>query len=75
MVKLKAWLTGLVIGLLLGLWGGVNIGKGQPLYANPFTNKSVPETMRKAGKDLLRESGKALEKGGEALKDKAGESQ
>lgn len=74
MAKLKAWLTGLIIGLLLGLWGGVNIGKEQPLYANPFTSKSVPDTMRKAGKDLLRESGKVLEKSGEALKDKAGES-
>jgi hypothetical protein len=74
MAKLKAWLTGLVIGLLLGLWGGINIGKEQPLYANPFTSKSVPDTVRKASKNLLRESGKALEKGGEALKEKAGDS-
>lgn len=74
MIRLKAWLTGLVIGLLLGLWGGVNIGKEQPLYANPFSSKSVPDTMRKAGKDLLRESGKVLEKSGEALKNKAVES-
>jgi hypothetical protein len=75
MAKLKAWLTGLIIGLLLGLWGGVNIGKGQPVYSNPFAEKSVPDTVRDAGRGLLRESGKALEKGGEALKEKAGESQ
>ena len=75
MAKLKSLLTGLVIGLLLGLWGGVNIGKGQPLYANPFTSKSVPDTVRDAGKELLRESGEVLEKGGEALKEKAGADQ
>ncbi|PKM21747.1 MAG: hypothetical protein CVV10_07780 [Gammaproteobacteria bacterium HGW-Gammaproteobacteria-14] len=51
---------------------GVNIGKGQPLYANPFSSKSVPETVRDAGKEILRGSGEALERGGEALKEKAG---
>lgn len=75
MAKLKTLLTGLVIGLLVGLWCGVNIGKQQPLYANPFTSESVPDTVREAGKTLLRESGEALEKGGEALKEKAGASQ
>lgn len=71
MAKLKTALSALIIGLLFGLWGGINIGKQQPLYANPFSNKSVPASLRDGGKALLRESGEALEKGGEALKERA----
>lgn len=71
MTKLKTLLTGTVIGLLLGLWGGVNIGKGQPLYANPFSTVSVSEQLKGAGKTALRQSGEVLEKAGESIKKSA----
>lgn len=71
MAKLKTWVLGLIMGALLGLWGGVNIGKGKPLYANPFSERSVSGQLRDAGRDMIRESGEALEKTGEALKSKA----
>lgn len=71
MAKLKALLIGTVIGLLLGLWGGVNIGKGKPLYANPFAATTVSEQIKGAGKSALRQSGEALEKAGESIKNSA----
>lgn len=71
MAKIKVWLFGLIIGLLLGLWGGVNIGKGRPLYANPFAQTPLPDRLRDVGRDAVRESGDALQKAGEALKSKA----
>lgn len=71
MAKMKAWVFGLIIGTLLGLWGGINIGKGRPLYANPFSDQSVSGTLQDAGREVIRESGEALEKTGEALKNKA----
>ena len=70
MAKLKAWLFGLIIGVLLGLWGGVNIGKGRPFYANPFAQTPVSEKLKDAGRDAMRESGDALKRTGEALIDK-----
>jgi hypothetical protein len=61
--NIKTLLFGLGIGLLIGLWFGVNIGKDQRLFANPFANKSLQEKF-------LESSGDVLEKGGKALKDK-----
>ncbi len=36
MLGIKKLLAGLVIGIALGLWWGVNIGRGLPFYSNPF---------------------------------------
>lgn len=73
MTKIKTALFGVIIGLLLGLWGGVNIGKGQPLYANPLSTVSVPDQLRDAGKEVLQKSGEVIEKTGEAIKNRAKE--
>jgi hypothetical protein len=40
MAALKNVITGLVIGGLVGVWIGVNIGKGQPIWAYPFAEES-----------------------------------
>jgi hypothetical protein len=69
MKKLKIFLTGLVIGGLLGLWSGVNIGKGQPIYANPLSDPRVSGKLKETGEEMVRQSGEALEKTGKALKD------
>jgi hypothetical protein len=48
---------------MVGLWCGVNIGKGQPVYSNPLKTKSIANK-------ILESSGDALEKSGRALKEK-----
>lgn len=62
----KPFLTGIVVGLLLGMWFGVNLGKNQPLYSNPFA--SVPVHMQ-----LLQSTGSAIEKSGRAIKEQFSE--
>lgn len=61
---------GLTIGVAIGLWFGVNIGRDQPIYSNPFESKSVQEKLKDAGKAALEKSGEALEEGGKALQEK-----
>ena len=57
-----------VIGLLVGLWFGVNIGRGEPLYSNPFEARTVKQKLKRTGEDLLERGGEALEETGQALK-------
>lgn len=66
MRKIKTLLFGVIIGVALGLWFGVNIGKNQPMWSNPFAEADV-------GRQLREKGGRALERGGEAL-DRQGES-
>ncbi len=65
---LKNLITGILIGLLAGLWFGVNLGKGQPIFDNPFNNPTIQSKIKKTGNRVLEESGKALEEGGKALR-------
>ena len=69
MKTIKTLLGGIVIGLLLGLWFGVNIGRDRPIFSNPFTAPTVQEKLKQTGKTLIEKSGETLEKGGKALKD------
>jgi hypothetical protein len=45
---------------VVGLWFGVNIGKDQNIFANPFTDKSIQEKILDSGGELLEKSGKAI---------------
>ena len=71
MKQLKPILVGVVIGLAIGMALGVNIGRGKPLLSNPFAKESLTERVKQLGSETLEESGKALEKTGQALRDKA----
>lgn len=62
--------VGLMAGLALGLWFGVNIGKDQALLSNPFAERTVQERVKRTGEVVLEKSGAALEKGGRALQEK-----
>ena len=62
---------GLLIGLLIGLALGVNIGRGKPLLSNPFAKESLVDRAKQLGNETLEQGGKALEKTGQALQDKA----
>ena len=58
-----------IVGVLLGLWMGVNIGKDQFVFANPFAEQTLQEKMKKASEAIIKESGDKLEEAGKALKD------
>lgn len=73
MRRLKALLSGVVIGLLLGLWFGFNIGKGRTVYANPFTDPQVSGQIEQTREQAVEESGETLKEAGEELDDKAPE--
>jgi hypothetical protein len=68
---MKQILISLIIGLLIGMALGVNIGRNKPLLSNPFAKESLVERAKQLGSDTLEQSGKALEKTGQALQDKA----
>jgi hypothetical protein len=59
--KIKKLVYGFCAGIVIGLWVGVNLGKGQPVYSNPFHNVSIKDR-------LVESSGNMLEKSGQALK-------
>jgi hypothetical protein len=69
MKQLKAFIAGIVVGILLGLWFGVNLGKDRPIFSNPFAEDTVQDKIKKTGEKLIEKSGEALEKGGKALQD------
>ena len=68
MKKLKPVLFGLVVGIAVGLWFGVNIGKGRSIFSNPFADRSVSQQIIykfEQGRDKVGES---VEKIGEDIK-------
>lgn len=65
--KIRLLLLGLVIGMLLGLWFGINIGKGRPIWSNPFDKSAVQKRLKKESGELLEKGGKVLEKSGKKL--------
>ena len=70
MKQIKTLAVGIIIGLLLGLWFGVNIGRDRPVFSNPFTEPAVREKLKQTGETLIDKSGKAIEEGGKALQKK-----
>ena len=60
MLGLKKYLVGGVVGLLLGLWWGVNLGKDRPLWSNPFREPTLAEKARAAAGGVLRDAKKAV---------------
>lgn len=52
-------IVGLVIGAMLGLWFGVNIGRERPLLSNP-----------KAGRGLFDSADDAIKKGTDNIREK-----
>ncbi len=59
---------GLLFGLLIGLWLGVNIGKGNPVFGNPFAEENL-------SKKLKEKVGSSIEQLGEDIKGKVKEKQ
>lgn len=70
MKNIKIILFGVFIGVALGLWLGVNIGREAPLLSNPFYKETLSEKMKRVSGETLEKSGRALEKTGQELQDK-----
>lgn len=58
--KLKKYLIGAAIGLLVGLALGVNIGKGNPLFSNPFAERGLGGEVKEKARDVLHDTKKSL---------------
>jgi len=69
MKALKNLTLGLIIGGLLGVAAGVNIGRDKPILSNPFQEKSVSSRFKDTSNEFLRQSGEAIEEAGKAFKD------
>lgn len=72
MKQLKVVLLSIAIGVAIGMWFGVNVGREQPFYSNPFDAGSINQKIKKVSGETLEKSGQALEKTGQALQDKLG---
>jgi hypothetical protein len=70
MKHFKAVLLSLLVGVLLGMWFGVNIGREVPFYSNPFDTAALNQKLKKATGETLEKGGQALEKTGQSLQDK-----
>lgn len=68
--SLKILIAGIAIGVVIGLWFGVNIGKGQPFYSNPFEEVSITDRLRHKSGELLEKGGDAMRQSGEKLQEK-----
>jgi len=62
MKKLKTLLLCAIIGLLFGLWFGINIGKDKPVYSNPFKDQTLQEKAKEKTSEVIEETKKALQK-------------
>jgi hypothetical protein len=70
MKQLKSLLLSLLIGVAIGLWFGVNIGREVPFYSNPFDTHSINQKIKGVAGETLEKGGHALEKTGQSLQDK-----
>jgi hypothetical protein len=70
MKQLKLLLLSLLIGVAIGLWFGVNIGREVPFYSNPFDTHSLNQKIKGVAGETLEKGGHALEKTGQSLQDK-----
>lgn len=70
MKQLKTILLCLAVGVAIGMWLGVNIGREVPWHSNPFDTDTLNQKLKKATGETLEKGGQALEKTGQALQDK-----
>lgn len=59
-INFKNLLFGLFVGLLLGLWFGVNIGKGRSIVANPFAEQNITQKVKSKVGDSVERIGKEI---------------
>jgi len=59
---IKKYVVGAIIGGLVGLWSGVNIGKNQPIWGNPFAEqeRGMADKAKTKAQELVKDAKKAL---------------
>ncbi len=62
MRNLKMIFFGAVIGILLGLWFGVNIGKDRAIFSNPFAEASIKQKAKNAATGVIKDTKDAIRK-------------
>ena len=62
MKRLKMLMLGLLIGLGVGLWFGVNIGKGQALLSSPFDGDRLQKKAKHTADEMVDDTKRALRK-------------
>jgi hypothetical protein len=70
MKHFKTVLLSLLVGVALGMWFGVNIGREVPFYSNPFDTASLNQKLKGVAGETLEKGGQAIEKTGQELQDK-----
>jgi hypothetical protein len=59
MLRIKKYIMGAFIGLLVGLWMGVNIGAERPLWSNPFAKKDLSQKAKEVASEAWKDAKKA----------------
>ncbi len=69
---MKLLLVSVLLSFAVGLWFGINIGKGNALYDNPLSDPDVFEEAHESADDqgLIDQGKDYLEEKKEAVKDK-----
>ncbi len=57
---MKKLILGLIVGAIIGLWFGINIGRDEPLFSNPLTERSIQERLVDSGGELIEKGGKLV---------------
>ncbi|MBU0676331.1 MAG: hypothetical protein KJ950_16955 [Proteobacteria bacterium] len=57
----------LCILLIIGLWGGINLWKDQPLFSNPRAKASLKHRLKKSTSSVIDHAGDTVEKAGKKL--------
>lgn len=70
MKNFKIIVLSALIGGIVGMAVGINIGREKPILSNPLAKQSLTEKLKNLGAETLDKSGKALEKSGRALQGK-----
>lgn len=63
MLGIKKYFIGIVIGLVFGLWVGVNLGKDRPLWSNPLSEPSLSQKAKDTASDVWQDARKAAREG------------
>lgn len=65
---LRSFAVGLLFGGVVGLWCGMNIGKGQPLLSNPFADVMLSQQASRAGSEAYDVAERASQEVGDAAR-------
>ena len=64
---LRSFATGLLIGGLVGLWFGMNIGKDQPLLSNPLADVPLAQQAGRSAQEAAESAREGVEQAGETV--------